>query len=99
MKVKNMTNRNGRAIPNQFIISEEGRGANGNFTTKEVFQSYNSVIAVRTVWPNSTRIELDRDKWDYSTTTGKYRNQFLGETKRETENKIKSGEYILTNLN
>jgi hypothetical protein len=32
-------------------------------------------------------------------TTGKYRNQFLGETKKDTEAKIKSGEYILADLN
>ena len=25
--------------------------------------------------------------WDYSKTTGKYRNQFLGEDKKQTENK------------
>jgi hypothetical protein len=45
------------------------------------------------------RIRLDETYWDYSKTTGKYRNLFLGETKSETEKKIKSGEYILTNLN
>ena len=42
---------------------------------------------------------LDKNKWDYSTTTGKYRNQFLGETKKETEKKIESGEYALVDLN
>ena len=42
---------------------------------------------------------LDKTYWDYSTTTGKYRNQFLGETKKETEKKIKSGEYALVDLN
>jgi len=35
------------------------------------------------------------DKWDYSTTTGKYRNIFLGEDKKETERKIKDGIYTL----
>ena len=48
---------------------------------------------------DKTIVELDRDKWDYSKTTGKYRNQFLGETKKETQAKIDSGEYILTDLN
>ena len=42
---------------------------------------------------------LDENKWDYSVTTGKYRNIFLNETEKETEAKIKSGEYILSNLN
>ena len=60
-----------------------------------LFQSYNSVIA---------KIEngitfLDENKWDYSKTTGKYRNIFLGETKKETEKKINSGVYKLINLN
>jgi len=99
MKIKNMINKNYKAIANQFIIEEEGRGALGNFKTRTTFQSYSSIIAIKTVWEDDLKIELDRDKWDYSTTTGKYRNQFLGETKKETERKIKSGEYVLADLN
>ena len=99
MKVKNMTNKTGRAVPNQFVITDEGRGALGNFTTRRVFQSYTNIIAKITVWPDETRVELDSQYWDYSKTTSKYRNQFLGETKKETQAKIDSGEYVLTNLN
>ena len=99
MKIRNMTGRTGREVANQFIITDEGHGALGNFTKREAFQSYGSVIAVVTRWPDKTRIELDKDYWDYSRTTSKYRNQFLGETKKETEKKIKSGEYKLVNLN
>ncbi len=99
MKVENMTSSRGNKIANQFIITDEGRGALGNFTKREVFQSYDSVIAIKTYWPDETRVELDRDAWDYSVTTGKYRNQFLREKKAETEAKIASGEYILTDLN
>jgi len=99
MKVENMTNGNGNKVPNQFIMTDHGRGALGNFTERQTFQSYDSVIAITTVWPDSKRVELDRDTWDYSVTTGKYRNQFLGETKKETQSKIDSGEYILTDLN
>jgi len=44
-------------------------------------------------------IYLDKYSWDYSVTTGKYRNEFLGEGIAETRKKIASGEYILTNLN
>lgn len=87
MKVKNMTNKNCQAVPNQFIIENNGR---------TYFQSYDSIIACMSV---SGRIELDREKWDYSKTTGRYRNLFLGETKKETQAKIDSGEYVLTNLN
>jgi len=88
VKVENMTSSNGNDIPNQFII-----------TTKEqtIFQSYSSVIAVRDHKLNKTF--LDSNTWDYSTTTGKYRNQFLCEDKKETERKIKEGVYILTDLN
>lgn len=94
-----MTGRTGREVANQFIITEEGRGALGNFIKRETFQSYSSVIAVRTIWEDGTRVELDETYWDYSTTTGKYRNQFLGEDKAETMKKIKNGTYTLVNLN
>lgn len=99
MKLYNMKSSNGKEVPNQFIMSEEGRGANGNFIRKEVFQSYKSIIAERITWDDSIDVTLDVNYWDYSTTTGKYRNQFLGETKQETQKKIDSGEYKLINLN
>ena len=80
---------------NQFIITEN----NGN----EIFQSYDSIIAKKSSWAMNTgtedRIELD-PKWNYSKTTSKYRRIFLdGETTKETQAKIDSGEYILTDLN
>lgn len=85
-KVSQFDGRNG-AVKKQFTItSPEGR----------YFQSYDSVIAFI---PNDGKIQLDQKYWDYSKTTGKYRNLFLGEDKKVTEAKIKSGEYTLTNLN
>jgi len=78
--------RGNNVVKNQFIITTP----DGEF-----FQSYNTVIAARI----NGKIYLDSGSWDYSVTTGKYRNQFLGETKKETEKKIKSGVYILTDLN
>ena len=48
---------------------------------------------------NDGKITLDEYYWDYSTTTGKYRNQFLNEGIAETRKKIKAGTYVLTNLN
>ena len=99
MKIQCQTNSRGNKVVNQFIITSEGRGALGNFTKKEVFQSHDKVIAVRTVWPDETRIELDRNSWDCSVTIDKYRTLFLGETKKETQKKIDSGEYsLITNL-
>ena len=90
MKVSNMTGNNGNEIANQFIIYDS------EFT---VFQSYNSIIVKTCFEDGKRKVYLDENTWDYSKTTGKYRNIFLGETKKETEKKIKSGEYILTNLN
>ena len=93
MKVQNMTsNRSGREVANQFIITDD------QGTT--YFRSYNSIIAkVEPGHPLHQQVILDKVYWDYSKTTGKYRNQFLGETKKETERKIKEGIYILENLN
>jgi len=89
IKVYNMTSpRTGGNVANQFeIITPKGT----------YFQSYNSIIAFK---PNdSRRIQLDSYYWDYSRTTGKYRNQFLNEGIAETREKIKRKEYLLTNLN
>jgi hypothetical protein len=94
MKVENITRSNGNKVANQFIIYTE----NGS-----VFQSYNSIIAKITDTKKDDNyyasVELDRKYWNYSNTTGKYRNIFLNETITETKKKIKSGEYILTDLN
>jgi len=89
MKVKNMTSAKGNKIANQFIITDNHNN--------EYFQSYNSVIVKKDNLYN--QITLDKTYWDYSVTTGKYRNSFLGETKKDTEAKIKSGEYLLADLN
>ena len=90
MNVQNMTSRNGNKVANQFIIFD------AEFTA---FQSYTSVI-VKIVWEDGKRqVYLDENNWDYSKTTIKYRNMFLGETTAETKAKIKSGEYKFDNLN
>jgi hypothetical protein len=86
MNVSNITNNNGNKVPNQFVIYDNG----ANY-----FQSYNSIIVKR----SNDKIELDSYYWNYSKTTSKYRNIFLGETTKETQKKIDSGEYLLTNLN
>ena len=87
IKVQQMTSpRSGRPVANQFIIyTSEG----------EYFQSYDSIIAFN----DNGEITLDENTWDYSRTTSKYRNEFLGEGTAETRAKIKSGEYILADLN
>ena len=45
------------------------------------------------------RIRLDRDAWNYSITTARYRNRFLGEATAETRKRIKNGQYELAALN
>ena len=81
--VQNMKGSNGREIPNQFeIFADDGK----------YFQSYSSLIVFK---PFSGKIVLDVNKWDYSKTTGKYRNIFLGEDKKTTERKIKDGTYTI----
>ena len=92
--------RTGKPIANQFIIDYgAGNGANGNYISKKVFQSYKSTIAVIIDWEDSRCVELDADTWNYSKTTSKYRSEFLGENTKTTKAKIASGEYKLTNLN
>jgi hypothetical protein len=88
MKVYNLESAKGNKIANQFeIYTDKGR----------YFQSYNSII----VFINKKgQVYLDKYYWDYSTTTGKYRNIFLGDRGiKETREKIEKGIYKLKNLN
>ena len=99
MNVQNMTSSNGNKVANQFIVTDED--------TNEYFQSYNSMIAKKVYinidFGNSNndkiQILLDKKYWNFSNTTSKYRNKFLNETTKETQAKIKSGEYKLVDLN
>ena len=86
-KVRQMVSRTFRPVANQFIIRVDGG---------EYFQSYSTIIAYRS---DDGLVILDSSAWDYSRTTGKYRNAFLGEGIEDTRKRIKSGEYILANLN
>jgi hypothetical protein len=90
MKISNFTNSKGNKVANQFIINDS------EFT---LFQSYDSVIIKTTFEDGKRVVYLDSNYWDYSKTTGKYRNLFLGENKKATELKIKNNIYKLTNLN
>jgi len=90
MKVRQFEGKNG-SVKNQFILNDnEGY---------EYFQSYNSIIVKRTKFDASIKTQLDETYWNYSTTTSKYRNQFLGETTEQIKKKIKDGIYELVNLN
>lgn len=86
MKVFNLESPNGNKVTNQFEIIHNG---------KRYFQSYKSIICV----VENGVVTLDEYYWNYSRTTSKYRNIFLGETTKETESKIKAGIYKLADLN
>lgn len=70
MRVENMVSpRSGREVANQFIIH--------NHSTI-TFQSYQSVICeIRGAGLGYDNVVFFGNDWDYSTTTAKYRNQFL----------------------
>ena len=87
MKVENMIGKNGIAVKNQFIITDN----NG-----KTFQSYNTIIAKKDIKGNLT---FDIKYWDYSNTTSKYRNIFTELTTKETKEQIKAGLIRLKNLN
>ena len=95
MKVENMKSaRTGKAIPNQFLIRDKGY---------IWFQSYKSTIGI--VTPDNILL-LDKDKWDYSVTTAKYRNAFVAtyfNSKYASRDGIKEGvedgKIIMTGLN
>ena len=83
ISVKNMRSARGTTVANQFIITTE-HGV--------MFRSYESNIAFI---PNDEKtIYLGAD-WNYSTTTAKYRNQFLGLDKKEIEARIKDGRAVI----
>lgn len=86
MKVSNLSSSRGNDVPNQFEI----RTPNAIY-----FQSYDSIIVKK----EGGITYLDEHYWNYSKTTSKYRNLFLGETTKETQQKINNGVYILTDLN
>lgn len=86
MKVTTITSFGGNPIPTQVIVNDNGI---------TWFTSYGRNIVKIT--PEG--VFLDEKYWNFSKTTGKYRNIFLNEDKKATDKKIKSGEYTLVNLN
>ena len=87
VKVTPMVSNSGRDVANQFVV---------NTPEGAYFQSFRSMIAFKS---HDGQVFLDPTYWDYSPTTGKYRNQFLGEPIADTRKKIESGEYAFMDLN
>ena len=79
LTVENIVSDSGNSIANQFVLNDYNN-------SKIVFQSYNSMI-----------IEIDRlnkvvtvgEDYDYSVTTGKYRNIFFRDYAPETLSGLK----------
>ena len=90
MRVQNFKSHNGNYVPNQFIINDDDNNI-------EYFQSYETMIA-KIDWLNN-KIYLDENYWNYSRTTSRYRNKFLGLVTKEIKSKIKNNEIQLINLN
>lgn len=82
MRVTQMINDKGRPVRNHFILYNEETG-------ERFFQSYDSII----VKIHKGKVTLGKN-WYYSVTTSKYRALFLGETTKETQAKLDSGEYL-----
>ena len=88
MMVSNLMSNKGNRIANQFNIKDN----EGN----QYFQSYDSIIVKIT---RNGIVYLDEKYWNFSRTTSKYRNLWLGLTTKEIEQQISDGKIIFTNLN
>lgn len=83
MLVKQFTKENGSPVAHHFVLKDSETG-------NIFFQSYDSTIVKM---EPSGKVTLGKN-WKCSVTTSKYRNQFLGESTKETQAKLDSGEYF-----
>ena len=93
VSVRPMTSRGGNELANQQIMSDPAG---------ETFVSYGTKIAYRShkcYEDGERRIVLDKNYWDYSRTTSKYRNEFLGFGVDECRRRISNGKIELADLN
>jgi hypothetical protein len=78
---RNMRTRGRNLTPKQIIIE---------FDNGSMFKSYDSIIAIK---DNSDTVFLT-GAWNYSRTTGKYRNEFLNCGLDDCRRRLDSGEYL-----
>ena len=62
-----------------------------------ILKSYNKTIAKKHY--GKQKVIIDLRYYNYSASTGKHRNYLLGETLKDTDKKIKNGEYQTADLN
>lgn len=86
-----MLNSSGRPAKDQIVRHYEDGSSD--------FISYGRTIVSRPFNYPKEPIVLDVGKWNYSITTARYRNRFLGESTGDTRRRIESGQYVLRNLN
>lgn len=82
--------------PDVFVIVESGKG---DCLIRRILQCGNTIVAIICPSPDGRRVLLDAQLWDLDQRWGRFRNQFLCEKKPGTLKRIKTGEYLLTNLN
>ena len=87
MIVEKMKTKFGNDSKDQVIVHADNRS---------VFLSYGTPIAEIAGYDQT--VTLDEKYWNWSATTGQYRNKFLGEGVADTREKIKDGTYRLANL-
>ena len=89
MIVKNMlSSRSGKPIANQFVVTVDNM---------EIFQSYKTVIAVRSA--NNPEVVLLDHNYSYSPTTSKYLYQFLGFKRDIINKKVQDNSIRIMDLN
>jgi|TARA_R110002012_G_scaffold319201_2_gene539045 hypothetical protein len=94
MKVENIKSNRGNKVPNQFVITSETPEGN----KVEYLQSYETIIAKKIydhLGCDVVETFLDKRAYNYSVTTARYRNIFLGISGKD----FKASNYILTDLN
>jgi hypothetical protein len=88
MRVSQLINSGGRPVPNHFVIEYNGF---------KWLQSYNALVARIDV--ESEEVELDQNYWEYSKTTARHRNAFLGMDNSEVKRHVDDGTFRLVDLN
>ncbi len=93
--VEQMTSRSGNVVPNQTILSCPKGKTFVSYGSKIVFQSKSR----SSIDGLPLEIIVDEYYWDYSRTTGKYRNEFMNMGVQDVRNYIKEGRIKVGNLN
>tara|TARA_B100000900_G_scaffold322240_1_gene281602 strand:+ start:1989 stop:2300 length:312 start_codon:yes stop_codon:yes gene_type:complete len=94
VNVKPMNTRGGNPSPNQCIMSDPHGETFVSYGTKICYRSFDLYGPER-----RPKYVFDEYYWNYSRTTGKYRNEFLGMGVQECRKGIKEGWIKLTDLN